>query len=173
MVFTYRGYVQGNGFVAVVDAVSHVLAEEQAGGYIWMNGAQPGGLAAGGDDLDEAYSALKDAFCSILLDTAEAAEDFTAFRDETDRFFKDSDHLVAKQWQYVWTANRRGELDCGPADRLLRVKGDEQLPAVNVAEARAAEPKQDVNAQDIETSAQPHSPRRTKSIPSDIATLAA
>ena len=159
LVFTYRGRVQGNGFTAVVDAVSRILAEEQVGNRIWMSGAQPGGFAAGGEGLDGAYAALKEMFRNMLLDTAEEAADFTTFRDELDRFFKDPDHLVAKQWQDVWTANRRGELDCGPADRLLRVKGDEQLPTVEITEVPVA-------------TEQPQQPR-TESIPSDIARLAA
>ena len=90
LVFSYRGIMIGNGFKVIVDARCRVLAEEQENkGGIWMNGAQPGGFAAGGDDIDSAHQALKTMFLNILRDTAEEASNFAAFQDEMNRFFAD------------------------------------------------------------------------------------
>ena len=133
LVFSYRGIVMGAGFEAIVDVACRVLAEEQDGnGGIWMNGAQPGGFAAGGDDIDSAHQALKTMFLDILRDTAEESESFEAFQGEMNRFFADIDRGVNAAWLKAWIANRKGELDCESLEWMMRVKGDETGSRVQV-----------------------------------------
>ena len=56
LIFTYRGNVFGDRYIASVSAVSRVLGIQEDDG-IWLSGVQPGGLAAGGTDVWEACAA--------------------------------------------------------------------------------------------------------------------
>lgn len=138
LVFSYRGLVGGNGFSAIVDAVCRVLAEEQDAGGIWMNGAEPGGFAAGGDDIDSAHAALAKMFRDILIDTAEEADGFDAFRSEMNRFFDDLDRGVNRAWLKAWEDNRKGTLDCEPLQWMIRATGDENRSRVRIERVRAS-----------------------------------
>ena len=102
LVFSYRGVVDGAGYSALVDIKSRVLAEEQESGRIWMDGAQPGGFAIGGQDIQSAYEALKGMFRGILEDMAEESDSFEAFHAEAQRFFDDVDTDVSAEWTKHW-----------------------------------------------------------------------
>lgn len=132
LVFSYRGLVRGNGFSAIVDAVCRVLAEEQDSGGIWMNGAEPGGFAAGGDDIDSAHAAFTKMFRDILTDTAEEMDGFDGFRNEMTRFFEDIDRGVNRAWLKAWEDNRKGTLDCEPLQWMIRATGDENRSRVQI-----------------------------------------
>lgn len=138
LVFSYRGLVSGSGFSAIVDAVCRVLAEEQDSGGIWMNGAEPGGFASGGDDIDSAHVALSKMFRDILIDAAEEADSFDAFRGEMNRFFEDIDRGVNKAWIKAWEDNRKGTLDCEPLQLMIRATGDENRPKVKIERIQAS-----------------------------------
>ena len=138
LVFSYRGLVSGNGFSAIVDAVCRVLAEEQDSGGIWMNGAEPGGFAAGGNDIDSAHVALTKMFRDILADTAEEAAGFDAFSSEMNRFFQDIDRGVNRAWLKAWKDNRNGTLDCEPLQWMIRATGDENRSRVRIEQVRAS-----------------------------------
>ena len=138
MVFSYRGLVNGKGFSAIVDAVCRVLAEEEESGRIWMNGAEPGGFAAGGSDIESAHKALTKMFREILLDTAEEAKSFEDFRSEMERFFGDTDRGVNQAWIRAWLDNRAGTLDCEPLQWMIRATGNENCPKVQIERIQAS-----------------------------------
>ena len=132
LVFSYRGVIRGAGFTARIHAVSRVLAEEQEDGSIWLNGAEPGGVAIGGDDFDSAHVKLKAMFNDIVWDTAEEAVDLDGFREAMDRFFRDVDRPVNAQWQTAWMANRQGDLDCELVEMLKRFTGQETATLLDI-----------------------------------------
>ena len=132
LVFSYRGVIRGNGFTARLHAISRVLAEEQEDGSIWMNGAEPGGIAIGGEDFDSAHANLKRMFHDIAWDAAEEADDLDSFRAEMDRFFRDIDQPVNAAWQAAWEANRQGQLDCEPVAALERFTGLQTAAGIDV-----------------------------------------
>ena len=138
LVFSYRGLVNGKGFSAIVDAVCRVLAEEEESGRIWMNGAEPGGFAAGGSDIESAHKALTEMFRELLLDTAEEAKSFEDFRSEMERFFGDTDRGVNQAWIRAWQDNRAGTLDCEPLQWMIRATGNENCPKVQIERIQAS-----------------------------------
>ena len=118
----------------MVDAVTRVLAEEQEPGRIWVDGAEPGGFAAGGDDIPSAHEALKKMFRDILQDTAEEAKNFSDFETEMRRFFKDVDRRVMEAWMVGWKANQDGDLDIDSVDWMIRARGEENIARLEIRE---------------------------------------
>ena len=140
LVFRYGGIVNGNGFIAKVEAVNRILAEEHDTGEIWFNGAAPGGLAAGGPNLQSASRAYQDMFRNYLSDAAEEAETFEAFRAEMESFHLDRDRLVHDAWVVQWRASQEGRLDCAGVeiDSLPRLTGGDTSARMDVHLVSAA-----------------------------------
>lgn len=131
LVFTYHGVIKGAGFSALVNIVSRVLAEERESD-VWLDGAQPGGFAVKCDDLGSARKALRNEFHDILRDLADEADDFDAFEDALQRFCDDIDDKVHALWNERWRASQCGQLDCGPADHMPRLRGGDTRTKVDV-----------------------------------------
>ena len=109
LIFTYRGNVFGQGYIASVSAVSRVLGIQEEVG-IWLSGVQPGGIAAGGQDLWEARVTFQQAFVGVLADIASSVGDFPAFQAEVARFpggTRRSGHLRSGLRRWMPTAESR------------------------------------------------------------------
>ena len=137
LVFTYHGVIKGAGFSALVNIVSRVLAEERESD-MWLDGAQPGGFAVKCDDLGSAHKSLRNEFHDILRDLADEADDFDAFEDALHRFYDDIDNEVHALWIELWRASQSGKLDCGPADDMPRLRGEDTRAKVEVLELKPA-----------------------------------
>ena len=131
LIFTYRGNVFGQGYIASVSAVSRVLGVRDDGG-VWLSGVQPGGVAAGGEDLREARAAFRKAFIGILADIASTAGDFSAFQAEVARFLAERDDVALEDWAAAVEAKRNNRLDCAQIEGLP-VLPAEMTPSVTVA----------------------------------------
>ena len=152
LVFRYGGIVNGNGFIAKVEAVNRILAEENDTGEIWLNGAAPGGLAAGGPNLQSASRAYQDLFSNYLSDAAEEAETFEAYRAEMDRFLLDRDRLVHDVWAMQWKASQEGQLDCAGVeiDSLPRLTGGDTSARMDVQHLVSSASQQPAPAPDAD-----------------------
>lgn len=137
LVFTYHGVIKGAGFSALVNIVSRVLAEERESD-MWLDGAQPGGFAVKCDDLGSARKVLRNEFHDILRDLADEADDFDAFEEALQRFYDDIDNKVHALWSERWRASQCGQLDCGPADHMPRLRGEDTRTKVDVLELQPA-----------------------------------
>ena len=110
LIFTYRGNVFGHRYIASVSAVSRVLAIQEDDG-IWLSGVQPGGVAAGGNDVREACAAYRRAFVGVLADIASSVGDFRAFQAEAARMLAERDEAAFEDWTAAVAANRGNRLD--------------------------------------------------------------
>ena len=103
LLFTFKDRVEGNGFLADIEAQGRVLAvrgsEEE--GEVWMNGVQPGGIAEGGESEKKAYRAFKNIYKSVLFDIALEAKNFDEFKSEAENFFTQVCRPIEKEW---WNA---------------------------------------------------------------------
>ena len=117
LIFSYRGNVFGQGYFASVSAVSRVLGIQEEDG-IWLSGVQPGGIAAGGQDLWEARVAFRQAFVGVLADIASSVGDFPAFQAEVARFLEERDDRAFEEWAAAVDANRRKPLDWAQMKQL-------------------------------------------------------
>ena len=117
LIFSYRGNVFGQGYFASVSAVSRVLGIQEEDG-IWLSGVQPGGIAAGGQDLWEARVAFRQAFVGVLADIASSVGDFPAFQAEVARFLEERDDTAFEEGAAAVDANRRQPLDWAQMKQL-------------------------------------------------------
>ena len=117
LIFKYRGNVFGQRYIASVSAVSRVLGIQEEDG-IWLSGVQPGGIAAGGQDLWEARAAFRKAFVGVLADIASSVGDFSAFQTEVAQFLEERDDRAFEDWTAAVDANRRKPLDWAQMKQL-------------------------------------------------------
>lgn len=147
LVFTFRDIVAGDGFFAGVLAKGRAVITAEADGYCWMSGVNPGGVAAGGCQAEEALRSFKDRYLSVLFDIAGEAETFDAFAREVRWFFDTVDSEGESEWLATRDKVRAGQLggfgnlprstetDFGISVHLLEVGSPENNPSVDFAEA--------------------------------------
>lgn len=103
LLFTFKDRVEGRGFLADVEAQGRVLSVHDFG-EVWMNGVQPGGIAASGKTKSKAYRAFKNTYTTVLFDIASEAATFAMFKSEVEEFFHQVCDPREKEW---WDAVKR------------------------------------------------------------------
>ena len=126
--FTFSDKVEGNGFVADVRMTGTVLGMKEDDST-WMYGVQPGGIAATGQNEDEAFSTFRRTYTSVLFDMAEEAEDFSTFKGRVEAFFNEICEETKREWDEAVEAVRRGDIE---AERMEKKNADEHQPYVQV-----------------------------------------
>jgi hypothetical protein len=123
ILFGRRELVEGNGFVARVALHGRLLltAEENES---WVEGVNPGGIAARGDSPAEALAEFCSEYRVVLFDIAAEAHSFQEFKAEVERFFNDPSPTAARDWEAAVDAVRAGKVD---ADWLTRRPADSPL----------------------------------------------
>ena len=126
--FTFSDKVEGNGFVANVKMMGTLLGMKEDDST-WMYGVQPGGIAATGQNEDEAFSTFRRTYTSVLFDMAEEADDFSKFKQRVKIFFNEICEETKQEWDEAVEAVRRGDIE---AEGLEKKNADEHLPYVQV-----------------------------------------
>ena len=126
--FTFSDKVEGNGFVADVKMMGTVLGMKEDDST-WMYGVQPGGIAATGQNEDEAFSTFRRTYTSVLFDMAEEADDFSKFKQRVKIFFNEICEETKQEWDEAVEAVRRGDIE---AEGLEKKNADEHRPYVQV-----------------------------------------
>ena len=126
--FTFSDKVEGNGFVADVRMRGTVLGMKEEDST-WMYGVQPGGIAATGQNEDEAFSTFRRTYTSVLFEMAEEAGDFSKFKQQVEAFFKEICEETKREWDKAVEAVRRGEIE---AEGLEKKNADKHQPYVQV-----------------------------------------
>ena len=98
LLFSLRELVEGNGFIARV-AVSGRALLSAAEGEVWLEGINPGGFSAKGQNPSEALAEFCSAFRAILFDIASDTRSFKDFQDEVQSFFNDTNESALRDWQ--------------------------------------------------------------------------
>jgi len=129
VLFGYRDLIAGNGFVAFVKADGRALLSEEDGGC-WFYGVNPGGMAGGGKNREDAAREFKKSYLSVLFDIAAEARTFADFKAEVDAFFGEINRPTEREWSLAHQAVRRGDL----TDLTLpRVKIEDRPTSISVA----------------------------------------
>jgi len=119
LLFSLEEKVPGNKFLASVTAHGRVLASQE-GDEWWMYSVQPGDIAASGKTFVEAYWAFRNEFKTILFDIAVEAENFPAFKAETEAFFSGINQPTAKDWSAAVAMVRAGQITARKLSNGLR-----------------------------------------------------
>lgn len=60
-------------------------------GKWWMYGVRPAGIAASGENIEDAFLRFRSAYKEILFDIAQESASFQQFEEEVERFFNEND----------------------------------------------------------------------------------
>ena len=102
--FTFQDRIFGNGFLAEVEACGRAVAEcnSDEEGMVWINGVQPGGIAAGAATRLAAYGRFREAYREVLFDIAEEEATFANFKKGAVlQFFSEGCRPADEEW---WAA---------------------------------------------------------------------
>jgi hypothetical protein len=123
LLFGCRELVEGNGFIARVAVSGRALLIDEDG-EVWVEGINPGGFAAKGQNPNEALAEFCSAFRAVLFDIASDAVSFGDFRDEVQRFFEETNAAALEDWK---EAVQRVKAGLVVADWLTKRPADTRL----------------------------------------------
>lgn len=106
---TLQDTVSGNGFLARITLSGRALMrKEQDDNKWWMYGVRPAGIAASGDNIEDAFLRFRSGYKEILFDIAQESLSFEGFATEVERFFNenDVDNEDERLWESALTAIR-------------------------------------------------------------------
>ena len=109
LLFTFLNKVEGNNYLAEIAVHGRALAEKEEGGW-WIYGVHPGGLAASGPSLPEAYAEFRKAFLKVLFEEASEADNFYAFRAGARKFFDEISRPTLAEWEAAREQVRAGKI---------------------------------------------------------------
>lgn len=96
--FQFRTPVYGRGFVADVRIRGRITRVEEYGSTC-IYGVNPGGLAAGGEDVNSAYLDFKSGLAATLFDLAKDANTFREFKAAAQDFIAATDDESVAEWE--------------------------------------------------------------------------
>ena len=139
LLFTYRGTILGNGFLAEVEFQGRVLATPEIDG-VWVDGVNPGAIAVGGKTLADTRTELINTLARVFVDFAEQQGTFDDFRARVERFYSETDTNTEREWAEAVAAVRGGTV-VGPEG--MPKKDADSTPYVKVTRksAEAVTPK--------------------------------
>lgn len=130
LLFAFHEAIVGRGFVAGVEVRGRAIAEQEGEGQWWVYGVNPGALAECGSGLHSAVENFRLRLKTALVDFAEEASDFQAFKQSATAFFATTDQDTEGEWEAARQAVRAGRIDLAelPKDR------SERAPTIMVKE---------------------------------------
>lgn len=111
LLFSFRDLVEGKGFLAEVVTHGRGLMICEGPDDFWMYGVNPGGIAAGGKNPDEANVEFRKAYTVVLFDIAYQASDFASFKRSVAAFFDETNLPTEKAWKDAVEEVRAGRID--------------------------------------------------------------
>lgn len=145
LLYTFQDIVIGSGFIAEVCIKGRATAVEEKGdtgadvGW-WFNGVEPGGLARGGQSLNEAYFAFRGALKEILVELAYRSVDFEEFQAYVERFAHEVNRPEESDWREALQAVRSGEL-AAPKPNMPRDTSHESDVRVSLVDTKLLKPE--------------------------------
>ena len=108
LMLTLQDAVAGKGFLARITMSGRALMRLEDDGKWWMYGVCPAGIAASGNNIDEAFLRFRNSYKEILFDIAQESHKFQDFKAEVERFFNepDSDNQDQQLWENALKAIR-------------------------------------------------------------------
>lgn len=110
MLFKFKDWIQGPGFIAGVRVEGRVLMTKEEDGQWWVYGVTPGGLSESDADPQKAYAKFREFLKGILYDLAEEAGNFEAFKTKVAKFVVETDEHDAAIWDKAREDMRSGKV---------------------------------------------------------------
>lgn len=107
LLFTHRGIILGNGFLADIELHGRILARAEADG-VWIDGVNPAAIALGAATLNDTHAELRSTLARVFIDFAEQTRTFEEFKARAEAFFHETDDESARAWTAAVEAVRAG-----------------------------------------------------------------
>ena len=114
LIFSYRGTILGQGFVAEINLQGRVLASPESAG-VWVYGVNPGAIAVSAPTLADTNVELRNTLTRLFIDFAQEAGTFDKFKRTVERFVEESDPASEDEWRTARAAVKEGRVT-GPSD---------------------------------------------------------
>ena len=99
LMFSYAILVDAESFRATVEIRGALLATiDPADGSCWLDGVYPGGAAAGGASVEDAYANFREFLAGIISDMADDCGAFPAFQEWLRVFVTSTDEATLGSW---------------------------------------------------------------------------
>ena len=135
IMLTLQDSISGNGFFARITMSGRTLMRKEDDGKWWMYGVRPAGIAASGENIDEAFLNFRSTYKDILFDTAQESKAFEDFAEAVQRFFDegDSDNQDEQLWESALHTIRTGCLQPpAPFSKLPRRSPESAPSFINI-----------------------------------------
>jgi hypothetical protein len=86
IMLTLQDSISGNGFLARITMSGRTLMRKEDDGKWWMYGVRPAGIAASGENIEDAFLRFRSRYKEILFDIAQESRAFEDFSSEVDAF---------------------------------------------------------------------------------------
>lgn len=140
IVFQFRDFVAGNGFVAHVLTDGRALLVVEPDGDHCVFGVQPGALAGVATDASTALNEFKSRYISVLFDMAGEASTFDDFKRGVEEFFAAILPEGDEEWRAALDEVRRSNtsLDELPTVRAEAVPSRISITDIKIPKAAPA-----------------------------------
>ena len=131
---TLQDHFSGNGFLARITMSGRALMRQEDGQWC-MFGVRPAGMAASGENIDEAFLNFRSRYKDILFDLAQDSKTFEEFERSVRRFFDegDSDNEDEQSWEAALQTIRSGCLQPpAPFSKLPRRSPESAPSFINI-----------------------------------------
>lgn len=135
IILTLQEAISGNGFYARITMSGRTLMRQEDDGKWWMYGVRPAGIAASGENIDEAFLNFRSSYKDILFDIAQESKAFEDFDEAVRRFFDegDSDNQDEQLWESALQTIRQGCLQPpAPFSKLPRRSPESAPSFINI-----------------------------------------
>lgn len=153
LVFTVQITVEGSGFLAGILASGKAVMEQDENKEWWMYGVYPGAIAAGGETPNEAFLNFRNRYKEVLFDIAEEHRGFLAFKNATEKFFKQADPEELARWNEALETVRKQNCDLPkPFTKMPRTRAEDAPVQIYVERLENKKPQHFKPANNIQDS---------------------
>ena len=109
IMLTLQDSISGNGFHARITMSGRTLMRHEEGKW-WMYGVRPAGIAASGENIEDAFLRFRTRYKEVLFDVAQESRTFEDFASQVERFFNesDADNEDERRWENALASIRSG-----------------------------------------------------------------
>ena len=109
LVFSYKGTILGQGFLADIKLQGRLLAVPELEG-VWLYGVNPGALAVGAPTLAAANAELRNSLTRVFIDFAGSVPTFGEFSRLIEQFLDETDDESTREWEAALQEVRAGHM---------------------------------------------------------------
>ena len=118
LLFNYLDTIPYKGNLFEFSVQGRILLAKEEDGEIWVYGVNPGGLAGGGDTIEEAISNFRNNYRTMLFDLSAEAFDIDSLKNEVEKFIYQENSFNAEAWEKAVEEVRKNNVSINGLQKL-------------------------------------------------------